>query len=60
MYSLLSHTIVFCLGTNKYTNEVVAIKYSPAEFNGVPKEIKAHQEVLKAVNKTVHAKRKFF
>ena len=47
------------LGTNKHTNGVVAIKYNPATYRGIPNEIKAHQEVLKAVKNTVHAESKF-
>ena len=48
------------LGTNKHTNGVVAIKYNPATYRGLPNEIKAHQEVLKAVKYTKHAKSRFY
>ena len=44
------------LGIQKRTNNVVAIKYNPAKCSGIPHDIKAHQEVLKAVKYTVHAK----
>ena len=54
------------LGTQKSTNNVVAIKYNPRSArekylkNQIHREIKAHQEVLKAVKNTVHTKSMFF
>ena len=55
----MKYAIVF-LGTHKHTNDVVAIKYNPTQVSGIPNEIKAHQEVLKAVKYTKHAKSKFY
>ena len=54
----MKYAIVF-LGTHKHTNDVVAIKYNPTQVSGIPNEIKAHKEVLKAVKNTVHAESKF-
>ena len=55
MYSLTNNEN-YILGAQKSKNSAVAIKYNAKENSDIPNKIKAHQEVLKAVKYTVHAK----
>ena len=45
---------MYILGTNKTTEDSVVIKYSNVNNSDMPREVKAHKIVLKAVKNTIH------